>query len=410
MRSLRLALAVVAVPLLLWAVLPLVSGAQRDRAGRLRERIQDKREDVQRTKRQERVLAGDVAAWTRRINRLQGDITTLQSRQIRLQTDLEAKRAELARIQERLRAERLRLTRLRRRLVEARAVLTARLLELYKADEPDIVTVVLSADGFAELIERTAFLERVSDQDSRIIDRVRAARAEAVRTEDRLDRLERRQTRVAAAIESRRDAVAAVKGRLVDRRAAYQDARGRKSQALASTRADRQDLEGDLAALEAEQGRVMAALRRAAARAAQQQGSAPSVAGPPRPGSGGLIWPVNGPLVSPFGQRWGRLHAGVDIAAPAGTPIRAAASGTVVLLGSTGGYGNYTCIQHEGGLSTCYAHQSSYATSNGASVSQGDVIGSVGCTGHCFGDHLHFETRINGSPVDPSGYLSRSRR
>ena len=104
-------------------------------------------------------------------------------------------------------------------------------------------------------------------------------------------------------------------------------------------------------------------------------------------------------------MRWGRLHAGLDIAVPAGTPIRAADSGTVVLMGWTGGYGNYTCIQHTGSLSTCYAHQSSYATSSGASVSQGQVIGYVGCTGHCFGDHLHFETRVNGSPVDPMGYL-----
>jgi len=135
----------------------------------------------------------------------------------------------------------------------------------------------------------------------------------------------------------------------------------------------------------------------------QLQGSTP--AGPIKHGTGQLIWPVNGPLVSPFGQRWGRLHAGVDIAVPAGTPIRAADGGTVVLLGWVGGYGNYTCIQHTGSLSTCYAHQSSFATSQGASVQQGQVIGYIGCTGHCYGDHLHFETRVGGAPVDPMGYL-----
>ena len=127
--------------------------------------------------------------------------------------------------------------------------------------------------------------------------------------------------------------------------------------------------------------------------------------GPIRQGSGALVWPVNGPVVSPFGQRWGRLHAGVDIAVGSGTPIRAADAGRVILMGWVGGYGNYTCIQHTGSLSTCYAHQSSFSTSNGASVGQGQIIGSVGCTGHCFGDHLHFETRVNGSPVDPMGYL-----
>jgi murein DD-endopeptidase MepM/ murein hydrolase activator NlpD len=99
------------------------------------------------------------------------------------------------------------------------------------------------------------------------------------------------------------------------------------------------------------------------------------------------------------------LHAGIDIGVPSGTPIHAAASGTVVIAGWVSGYGNYTCIDHGGGLATCYAHQSSFATSVGAHVSQGQVIGYTGCTGHCFGPHLHFEVRINGTPVDPLGYL-----
>jgi murein DD-endopeptidase MepM/ murein hydrolase activator NlpD len=104
-------------------------------------------------------------------------------------------------------------------------------------------------------------------------------------------------------------------------------------------------------------------------------------------------------------MRWGRIHAGIDIAAPEGTPIRAAASGTVASLGPSGGYGNYTCVQHSGELSTCYAHQSSFATTAGATVEQGEVIGYVGNTGASYGAHLHFETRVNGEPVDPMGYL-----
>jgi len=124
-----------------------------------------------------------------------------------------------------------------------------------------------------------------------------------------------------------------------------------------------------------------------------------------RQSSGALIWPINGALTSPFGPRWGRLHAGIDVAAAEGTPIRAAASGSVVIAGWTGGYGNYTCIQHSGALSTCYAHQSRIGTSVGAQVSQGQVIGYVGNTGNSFGAHLHFETRTSGTPVDPMGYL-----
>jgi murein DD-endopeptidase MepM/ murein hydrolase activator NlpD len=128
-------------------------------------------------------------------------------------------------------------------------------------------------------------------------------------------------------------------------------------------------------------------------------------AGPIKRGSGGLVQPANGHFTSPFGQRWGRLHAGIDVAAPTGTPIRAAAAGQVILMAPTGGYGKYTCIDHGSSVSTCYAHQSRFATSRGAWVKQGEVIGYVGNTGHSFGAHLHFEVRINGRPVDPMDYL-----
>jgi murein DD-endopeptidase MepM/ murein hydrolase activator NlpD len=132
-------------------------------------------------------------------------------------------------------------------------------------------------------------------------------------------------------------------------------------------------------------------------------GSAP--AGPVRQGSGQLSWPLNASISSGFGYRWGRLHAGVDMPVPEGTPIHAADSGRVAIAGWMGGYGNYTCIQHTGSLSTCYGHQSRIAVSVGQSVSKGQVIGYSGNTGHSTGPHLHFEVRVGGNPVDPMGYL-----
>jgi murein DD-endopeptidase MepM/ murein hydrolase activator NlpD len=128
-------------------------------------------------------------------------------------------------------------------------------------------------------------------------------------------------------------------------------------------------------------------------------------AGPVRAGSGMFIWPVNGPVVSGFGMRWGQMHEGIDIAVPTGTQMRAAASGTVSIAGSAGGYGNYTCIDHGGSLSTCYAHQEQILVSSGQQVAQAQVIGISDCTGHCLGPHLHFEVRVNGQAVDPLGYL-----
>jgi len=398
---LRLSIAAVTLPLVLWAALPMVSEGQTGRAAKLQSKISKKRSQVGQTRRRERVLSGEVAGWSRRIQRIQGDITVLQRKQVRIQSELDAKRAELARIQEKLRQERVRLTRLRSRLAEGRIALAGRLVELYKADEPDMVSVVLESEGFADLLERSEFLQRVSHQDARIIDRVKEAKVDATRTAKTLDRLERRSQRVAAAVLDRRNEVAAVRGTLTDRRDQFASARTKKQVVLGKTRDHRQELEGDLASLVAENARIAAALQKVAS----GNGFNPGVAGPIRAGSGQFIWPVNGPLTSPFGPRWGRLHAGVDISAPEGTPIRAAGAGEVVLLGWTGGYGNYTCVSHGGAISTCYAHQSRYGTSMGASVSQGQVIGYVGNTGNSFGAHLHFEVRINGSPVNPAGYL-----
>jgi murein DD-endopeptidase MepM/ murein hydrolase activator NlpD len=134
--------------------------------------------------------------------------------------------------------------------------------------------------------------------------------------------------------------------------------------------------------------------------------SASSVGSPPaHVSSSGLIWPVDGPVVSGFGMRWGRMHTGIDIAVPYGTAIHAAAPGTVISAGWLDGYGNLVVIDHGRGLSTAYAHQSTIVSAAGQHVSQGQVIGYVGCTGHCFGPHLHFEVRVNGTPVDPLGYF-----
>jgi peptidoglycan DL-endopeptidase CwlO len=391
-RRLSLLLAVAALPLALWAVLPLISSGQSPES--LQRQIERKRDQIEWRRGRERVLTSEISAFTRKISGLQADITNLQSRQVSLEADLAAKRAELAQIQEDLRRERLHLARLRTRLAEARVELANRLVQLYKQDTPDVVTVVLEADGFADLLERTEFMQRTSAQDARIIARVREAKAESIATAKRLDRLEQRAEEVAAAIEAEVAEVARVKGQLVERRDSYAAARAGKSELLANTRAGRAELEDHVAALEREQAAVLARLQGPSA-----------VAGPVRQGSGGLIWPANGSISSPFGMRWGRLHAGVDIPLAEGTPLRAAAGGTVAIAGWTGGYGNYTCIQHSGSLSTCYGHQSSIGVSVGQQVGQGQVIGNSGNTGNSTGPHLHFEVRINGSPVDPLGYL-----
>lgn len=99
------------------------------------------------------------------------------------------------------------------------------------------------------------------------------------------------------------------------------------------------------------------------------------------------------------------MHTGIDIDGVTGDPIVASKTGTVILAEYYSGYGNAVIVDHGGGYSTLYGHMSAFSVSNGQSVSQGQELGKVGCTGSCTGDHLHFEIRINGNPVDPMPYL-----
>jgi len=390
---LTLLVAVAVIPAALWAVLPVGSlGATREQ--RLQQRIDRTEAKISSRKGKERVLTTQVSAWNRKIRRLQGSIDVLQSREDVIQADLDSATRILNRTQAELRHQRRRQVQLRARLAEGRRVLGARLVELYRADDPDLVTVILSSKGFAELLERGEFLRRISEQDRRVITLVRSARVDATMTANRLDSLEQRQQKVALRIQKRRDAVAAVKARIVRVQDGYSEVRGERAAALASVRQDRHQLEGNLSKMREVQQRITGVLNGAPA-------------GPIRKGTGSMIWPVNGPITSPFCERraWESCHPGIDIGVPGGTPIRAADSGRVALAAPTSGYGNYTCIQHSASLSTCYAHQSRFAVSVGQSVSKGQVIGYVGCTGLCFGDHLHFEVRVNGSVVSPLNYL-----
>ncbi|MEA2485009.1 MAG: hypothetical protein QOD46_120 [Actinomycetota bacterium] len=121
--------------------------------------------------------------------------------------------------------------------------------------------------------------------------------------------------------------------------------------------------------------------------------------------SQGFIWPLNGPITSPFGPRWGTIHPGIDIAGFTGEPFVAAKGGRVIYASWMDGYGNATMVDVGGGVVTLYGHQSRLGVSLGENVQQGQVLGYVGCTGLCTGPHLHFEVRVNGTAVDPMQFL-----
>jgi murein DD-endopeptidase MepM/ murein hydrolase activator NlpD len=272
---------------------------------------------------------------------------------------------------------------------------------MYEAGSPDVLSVIVGSSGLDELAARTEYLQRLHGLDEAVVGRVRELRDQVQQIVSRLRGTKNRIEAARDAIASEEQALASARSALQSHQRALLSARAGRESALEQISEHEEELDGSVAAI---QGKIAAEL--------SATGSLPLPAGPIQGGSSGLIWPVDGPVVSPFGPRTingsYEYHPGIDIAVPEGTPIRAAATGTVIFTepeASSGGYGNCTCIDHGGGLSTCYAHQTSFAVAAGRPVSQGEIIGYSGCTGYCFGPHVHFEVRINGAVTDPMGYL-----
>jgi murein DD-endopeptidase MepM/ murein hydrolase activator NlpD len=342
---------------------------------------------------QESQLSSEIGSIEGRIRTLEQQVGGVSARLTTLERDLALQQAKLDRITRLFRLQTDQLDFLKRQYAVSLGRLNRRLIELYESDDPTTLDVLLSTQSLSDFLDQIAYVRDLGSQDARITTQVNSAKVRMHAAREKTKTTRNQVATVTRTIAVRTAQVRSEKERLLVSEKGLAAAKGHKKQQLASIQQSKAEYLNEAAGIQASSSAVSAQIQAAGS---SSYDSTPS--------SSGLIWPVNGPVVSPFGMRWGRLHAGIDIAVGYGTPIHAAASGTVIFAGWMGGYGNFVIIDHGGGLSTGYAHQSSIAVGSG-SVSQGQVIGYVGCTGHCFGPHLHFEVRINGTPVDPLGYL-----
>jgi len=362
--------------------------------------IGDLQAKIERAKSRESVLTGEISAVTSKIRVLQGDVSSAQSQLSRLEGVLALQQRKLDRLNELFYTQTQRLVFLQRQYKVAIARLNKRLVDIYTEDRPDAVSFVLAASNFADLLDQIEFLNDIGRQDERIAARERDAKNSMRITRERTKHIRVRVVATTKVISARTAEQRSVRDQLVANRDALASVRSLKREALGTVREDRAAFIHEVDALQAQSASLAARIRSAQAAAAPSSAPADST-----PSASGFIWPVSGVLTSGFGYRWGRMHEGIDIAVPSGTPVHASASGTVIVAGWVGGYGNLVVIDHGGGVATAYGHNTSVAVGVGQSVAQGQVISYSGSTGHSTGPHVHFEVRINGSPVDPLGYL-----
>ena len=270
-----------------------------------------------------------------------------------------------------------------------RTRLGKRVRDIYINGQISYLDVLFGAKDFGDLLTRMDLLKRVVRDDYDLVHTVLTEQAE----------IEQRQKQLAADRETQ----------------AEQEQKARTSREIMEQKVRKQQalidkMKSDKAVFDQQYDELMAASKQIAdmIRGSHYRVEPSSGGGS---GSGGMIWPISGPITSEFGWRTHpitgdqRFHSGLDIGGDYGIPVHAAQGGTVTYAGWISGYGNTVIIDHGGGITTLYGHNQSLAVSEGQSVSQGETISYCGSTGNSTGPHCHFEVRQNGEPVSPYGYL-----
>jgi murein DD-endopeptidase MepM/ murein hydrolase activator NlpD len=349
-------------------------------------------------KQHEQSLRNEVSDFTERIRTLEGRVGDVSLRLQTLEADLSLHQQRLDALNSLYELQTKRYTFLKQQYSLAVSTLDHRLVAIYESDPASTLDIFLGARNIQDGLDQVEYLNEIGEQDRRVAREVASAKAQVKAARAKTKVVRQSVQSETAVISARTAETRDVRDQLVGAKNDLSASKNQKVTDLSQLTADERAEAGEIDALQAASAAIGDRIRAAQA----QHGSNGATS---TPSAAGLVWPVAGPITSPFGWRWGRMHQGIDIGASYGTPIHAAAAGTVIYCGWEEGYGNFVVLDNGGNLATAYGHQSAIAVTCGQSVAQGQVIGYVGCTGHCTGPHLHFEVRIDGNPVDPLGYL-----
>ncbi|HXL03418.1 MAG: peptidoglycan DD-metalloendopeptidase family protein [Firmicutes bacterium] len=284
-----------------------------------------------------------------------------------------------------------------RRLEERLDVLKNRLRAMYMWGPGNYMEALCAASSFADFIGRYDYLRMIAENDAECLNEIEL---EIQNLATQMEEVEKKKV----ALEDQRAKLASMKVEFTEQETQLGAQVKERETQLAKLQKERARYEKALDELEETSRELERAIREQQARNIREGKGIPRW-------TGKFIMPVQGRISSDFGNRYHpilkqyRLHSGIDIAVPTGTPVRAAADGVIIHSGWITGYGYTVIIDHGGGLSTLYGHNSSLVVRAGQAVLQGDVVSKAGSTGVSTGPHVHFEVRDQGAPVNPWQWL-----
>lgn len=343
-------------------------------------------------------LEDEKAAVKERIAELTAQANDVEATRAALQSEIDLTKEEIAtveayieRLQQQIDVKTTELAAAEQALEEKEEAFALTVRTTYEQGDSSYLEVLLNSTSFSDLLSRIEIITAIMEDNKKTVAEYTAAKEDIEQKKEELQTTQ-------------------------DSQKEYQTNLGYKVDELAASEAEQaalaESIEAYKAESEAEYDRIASEMQDVSNQIAALSAQAAANGSVPM-GDGTLIWPTPSCTTnsSAYGYRvhpiYGtvKFHAGEDIPAGYGAEILAAASGTVITAGWVSGYGNYTVIDHGGGMMTAYGHQSSFAVSVGQTVTQGQVIGYVGSTGNSTGPHLHFEVYINGSTVDPKSFF-----
>lgn len=341
------------------------------------------KQDIQDTQNQIEEVTGQKNATMSELESMESQLEVLVNEISGLQAQLAQAEIDLAKQQEEYDI-------IEANLLNSQDSMKKRVNSIYKNGDISYMDIIFSSENVSDFLSSFVFFEKIVEQDQGIIDSIQENKRLA---KEKLDQLQQTKDKIESVTNTKKN-----------QEAALSTQQAAKQEVMASLESQEDTLQEVLGAFEKKSNEIAAEIQKITATSSVVYN-----------GNGQFGWPCPGHSVgsgngSKFGYRVHpvthvyKLHTGVDIPAPGGTPILAAESGQVITASYQGAYGNCVIIDHGGSYTTLYGHMSRIGCSSGQSVSRGEVIGYVGTTGYSTGNHLHFEVRVNGTPQNPLQY------
>ena len=369
--ALSLLLAVLLPAMALWPSWAAGASDQKNQLDQVNQKIEQERAQLEQKAEQKQAVTQQLYKVDQDIAQTRDELDTLNGNQILLQTRINNDQQDMQKTQA--------------SLDDRTSIFDQRLRDIYIDGNVSYLDVLFKATSLDDFLTRFDLLQRIAEQDISLMQQITAMRDQIAQNKNDL--------------EGQQAQLVVVKGQTLAKQTALTASSQQKQQWVSQIQTQMGILQHNEDEDEAYSEQLTQIIQELTNKNAPSQGA------------GRFIWPVKGPITSPFGMRINPIthkysgHTGIDIGVPYGTPIDAADGGTVIFAGWNVAYGNMTVIDHGGGFSTMYAHQSKQLVAVGDHVTQGQIIGYIGTTGWSTGPHLHFEIRVNGVPVNPMKYL-----